>query len=300
MADIALCALLSGGFVGSIYAWPKERQFARRCVRDLKAASMDEAHCVIRDDASTIRRRAVSFVGATGASAVLLEGLLRRQPADCRPLWGSALLRYAVCPGDCTISQSLALVAGTGVATLVLFSGPFVEGVRFPTWSGMDPIVFFRNYVLAPIGEEIFFRALLLHLLRRRSAACSIAVSSVLFALAHSHHIFVMAAEEFQSARESDEPDADPRVYWKRALEKLAGVSGCVFLYGLLSGYYYTTVCSKNVLATVLSHSLCNMMGAPPLRFITEGSARGRLARAAAYAAGVAGWAGILSRMARR
>ncbi|RNF24894.1 CAAX prenyl protease 2 [Trypanosoma conorhini] len=299
MTDIALCALLSGGFVGSVYAWPKERQFARRCVRDLKAASGDEVHCVVRDAPSTIRRRAVSFVGATGASMLLLEHLLRRQPSDCRPLWGSSLLRHAVCP-EGTISQSLALVAKTGVATLLLFSGPLVEGARFPRWSATDPVIFLRNYVLAPVGEEIFFRALLLHLLRRRSAATSIAVSSVLFALCHSHHIFSMAAEEYRSASELGEPEAESRVYWKRALERLAGVFGCTLAYGLLSGYYYTTVCAKNLLATILSHALCNMLGAPPLRFLCEGPAQQRLARAAVYVAGAVAWAVLLSKRARR
>ncbi|PBJ80119.1 CAAX prenyl protease 2 [Trypanosoma cruzi cruzi] len=299
MTDIALCTFISGSFIGSIYAWPKEHRFACLCIRNLKEASRDGPHRVIRDDPSTIRRRMVSFVGATGMSMMLLEKLLRKEPGDCQALLGSSLLRYIIC-SERSISQSMVQVAETGVATLLLFSGSFLEGVRFPRWSDTDHIIFFRNYILAPFGEEIFFRALLLHLLRRRPVASSIVISSIFFALCHTHHIFTIAAEECQNATELDEPDTGVLIYWKRAAGNLTGVLGCTFVYGLLGGYCYTIVCAKNILATILFHSICNMLGPPPLRFINEGSLRKRALRAIVYVAGVVGWAVVLSKMRRR
>ncbi|KEG10425.1 CAAX prenyl protease 2 [Trypanosoma grayi] len=298
MGDIGLCVILCGGFIGSFYAWPKERRFAWLCLKDLKKASEDGPHRVNRNDHATIRRRLVSFVGNIAVSLLFLEYLLRLEPENENLAWGSAVVHRLIFSED-TFAQSAATVLAAGVATLVLFSGPLMEEglscFRFD-----DPVLELRDIVVCPLGEEVFFRALLLQILKEHSTTSSIIISSVLFSLSHTHHIFSFAVGERLEAVECGEPDADAIIYWKRAAGKLAGVCACSLAYGLLGGYFYTTVCRRNLLAVVLSHSICNIMGAPPFGFVREGQGRTRLAYAAVYVAGVVGWALIVAGIRRR
>nr|CCD12231.1 unnamed protein product [Trypanosoma congolense IL3000] len=290
MSDVGICVLLCGGFIGSFYVWRRERTFALSCLKDLQVASTFEPCCFESNNHTTFRNRLISFTGYTGVSLLLLEYLLRKEGTDNTPRGSSAVVHQLLCPGG-DVKRCLSVTAKSALATLFLFAGPLLENGAY-VFHEDEGIFVLRNLVVCPIGEEVFFRALLLHiLLKRRSVMFSVFTSSVLFALSHSHHIFPIVVDEYQNGKqeEKERNDAQP-MYWVRALKKLTPMYMCTFACGLLTGYYYSVCTNKNLLATIITHMLCNFIGPPTFRFITSNSCSHRLCYGGIYSSGVVGW----------
>jgi hypothetical protein len=108
-------------------------------------------------------------------------------------------------------------------------------------YSRDDVIISTRNYIIAPILEELVFRGWIMHLLALYK--CSPYWSAVLFGLAHSHHWILVEKAAFS-------------------------ISAMIvqFLYTFLFGLYcaFLIVVAHNPLwVCIASHMICNFFGLP-------------------------------------
>nr|ABG89278.1 type II CAAX prenyl protease [Trypanosoma brucei] len=300
MSDVGICALLCGGFVGTIFLWRKERTFALLCMKDIEKAWECGPEHLDRNDPSTFRRRLISFVGSTAVSWLVLEYLLFKEARDKTSVGPSAVIHFLFCQ-EGNVLRALHVTVSTALATLALFSGTLLEkGIALFQQDANE--IFLRDNVICPTGEEIFFRALLLQiLLQRRSVTSSIVISSALFAVSHTHHIFPSVAWEYRYIMGNNEPQPRKKlVCWRRAAKKLPGLYLCTFACGLLTGYCYVVVGKRNLPSTIVTHALCNFIGPPTFDFLQEKTWLKRLVYGGAYCGGIAGWYIITSTVARR
>uniref|UniRef100_A0A183JDF1 CAAX prenyl protease 2 n=1 Tax=Schistosoma curassoni TaxID=6186 RepID=A0A183JDF1_9TREM len=122
-----------------------------------------------------------------------------------------------------------------------------------------------RNFVIAPLAEELIFRACVtFHLLPLFSSCVMLCfVSSLFFSLAHFHHVFesVKSGQDLQSA-------------FKTSLFQVFYTT----LFGTYSGFLmlrtatfsihissYFVYCIGNIASSIVTHSLCNFFGLPDL-----------------------------------
>ncbi|KAH9599452.1 CAAX prenyl protease 2 [Trypanosoma melophagium] len=295
MSDIAFCAALACGLVGSFYLWPNERRFALLCLKDLKKASEYGPQFVDRDDHSVVQKRLVSFLTCTFLNVLLLEYIWRNEADDKRVIWGSVFVYHLLC-SEGTFGGSIKVVLGSFIGTLALFSGVIFErgGICWHYFRE-DPILVLRS-IICPFGEELLFRATFLNLLQhRRSVSSSIILSSVIFTFSHTHLVFSLVTDEYRNRIMSGETKPSIITCWGRAVQKLCVLFLCTFACGLLCGYYFTTICRNNILAVFLSHLLCNLMGPPTLAFMQETSRKKRFTGVIAYGGGIMGWVAIVS-----
>ncbi|ORC89673.1 CAAX prenyl protease 2 [Trypanosoma theileri] len=300
MSDIAFCAALTCGFVGSFYLWPTERRFAFLCLKDLKKASEYGPHFLDRNDSNVVRRRLVSLIIWICLNVLLLEYIWRQNEGNNNNksvLWGSVFLHHFLY-SEGTFLESIKVVLGSCLATLTLFSGVIYEngGISWDYITWEDPILNVRS-IICPIGEELLFRATFLKLLQYRSLSLSIILSSVMFSFAHAHFLFNFVTDEYRTAISMGETEISIQTCWWRAVKKLRVLFLCAFACGLLCGYYFTSVCRNNILAIYLSHFLCNIIGPPELNFLRENSKTKRLRGIIAYGSGIIGWITIVSLM---
>ncbi|CAH8445066.1 unnamed protein product [Heterobilharzia americana] len=115
---------------------------------------------------------------------------------------------------------------------------------RVFNWMGL------RNFVIAPLSEELIFRACITFHLRPLFSSCILLcfVSSLFFSLAHLHHIFesVRHGQDFQSA-------------FKSSLFQVFYTT----LFGMYSGFLMLR--TGNIASSVVTHSLCNFFGLPDI-----------------------------------
>ncbi|TGZ83364.1 Abi-domain-containing protein [Ascodesmis nigricans] len=153
--------------------------------------------------------------------------------------------------------------------TSVLFIGPLwkevVENVQDSgdarRW-GQDVVarlrswVGWRNYVVAPITEEIVFRACIvpLQILAGRSSKVVIFVSPLYFGIGHIHHAY-----EFYLN--------NPHMIQAMVLRTLIQ-----FTYTSIFGWYvaFLFVRTGSVLPAIFVHSFCNSLGVPSLALRSE------------------------------
>ncbi|KAF2861262.1 Abi-domain-containing protein, partial [Piedraia hortae CBS 480.64] len=181
-------------------------------------------------------------------------------------LWTTALLAYlgldfpaiirllAIWPVSVLdIARVLALVA-------ILFIGPlfelFLDGVQIPY---IDWIAW-RNYVAAPISEELIFRSLVipLCLLAGMSPAKIVFTTPPIFGLAHFHHF-----ASFLRSHTPEDHNLPPIRVW--VIGFLASLFQ--FSYTTVFGMFATFVILRtgNLPAAIVTHSFCNYMGVPRL-----------------------------------
>ena len=162
-------------FVGSLYAMP--------------GGDMKHTH---RDAPSEVRRRLAAVTIAAGLCVAAL-GLFRRPEADDMSLLH---LIGADLDADALRTSAAALALGA-----TLFLGPlvqwFVDAERESIWQVLVgvrhwPLSTWRSVLLAPALEEVVFRACLCTALRlgpRLSPGVCVFWSSLLFSIAHAHHV---------------------------------------------------------------------------------------------------------------
>ncbi|EDQ90926.1 uncharacterized protein MONBRDRAFT_2805, partial [Monosiga brevicollis MX1] len=97
-----------------------------------------------------------------------------------------------------------------------------------------------RNYVVAPVTEEIVYRAMVLALLQTETSSTSVLVlgSPLFFGLAHVHHLWA-------------------GVPWPAVL----GQFGFTTLFGWLNAWTFLRL--ESCYAAIAAHSFCNYMGLP-------------------------------------
>ncbi|KAL4451170.1 hypothetical protein ABPG77_009242 [Micractinium sp. CCAP 211/92] len=108
-----------------------------------------------------------------------------------------------------------------------------------------------RNWVAAPLLEEFLFRGCLLSYLLAAGASPGrcIALSPALFAACHLHHLHELV--RYQGVAPSD------------ALREVAPQFAYTWLFGSLAAFYF--IRSRHLVAVVLPHAFCNLVGPPAL-----------------------------------
>ncbi|QIX02050.1 hypothetical protein AMS68_007567 [Peltaster fructicola] len=151
----------------------------------------------------------------------------------------------------------------------VLFIGPLFEAlVADGGWrelgfyslkeSVWDSWIGYRNLVIAPLSEEVVFRALTipLYLIARVDATKIVFVSPLIFGLAHVHHLV-----DFLKSHTLPGQKTPSAMIWFQGIVR----SLFQFTYTSLFGFFEAFVFLRtgSLLATILAHSFCNCMGFP-------------------------------------
>lgn len=268
LVSISVSLALSVLFVASLHVW-------RICGYADKS----------RNDADTIRRRfASTLLSCVFAACVVgwlaepvrgVAGELALTPAE---LFG---LRAAHVQAAASL-QCLALTAALFLGPLAQHLAAAREGY-VPLVAGTgDTAVVLRDWLLAPLTEEFFFRTCLVRLWDSAGLpALFIAVGGPwFFALAHSHHFL-------EHVRRND----DKRL-------ALAQVGFQVF-YTSLFGMYasFLLLRTSSTVAVFLAHAFCNHQGFPDARVLIDPKhhlSHHRLPLAAAYFLGIVAFCFLL------
>ena len=145
-----------------------------------------------------------------------------------------------------------------------------------PSSGGLTGAARWRNWVVAPLTEELTFRACLLSFLLASGVArpAALWLSPLIFASAHLHHLHELIAHQGAS------PGA--------ALRCLAPQLAYTTLFGWLAAFFFLR--TRHLAAAVLPHAFCNAVGPPgaPPRSIPLH------VTAAAYLVGIAAFYGNL------
>ncbi|KAF8539766.1 hypothetical protein BDD12DRAFT_917278 [Trichophaea hybrida] len=142
--------------------------------------------------------------------------------------------------------------------TSVLFAGPFLERLLSGVIAGEGGIVSggvnwvdWRNYVIAPLTEEIVFRACMvpLQVVAGVSPTAIIFLTPLVFGIAHFHHAY-----EFL-------------LNYPGCLGRAAVGSAVQFTYTTIFGWYAVFILLRtgSIWPVVAVHTFCNWMGAPGL-----------------------------------
>ncbi|CAH3128465.1 unnamed protein product [Pocillopora meandrina] len=145
------------------------------------------------------------------------------------------------------------------VLTLILFLGPIillyfsgdpgnVKGfLEYP--SSWVNAINLRNYLVAPLTEELVYRACLVPLLVPGFGnAMPIFISPLFFGVAHIHHVI----ERLQQGE-------NPKDVWSTAIFQF----GYTTVFGGYTAFLFLR--TGHLIGPVLCHSFCNFMGFPPL-----------------------------------
>ena len=178
--------------------------------------------------------------------------------------------------------------------TAVLFAGPLAyEAQEAADWArnGLAPWVrmrttlqVLRDCVVAPVTEELVFRASLPAFLRAAcpplGAAAAAAAALLVFAGAHCHHVFERLRHGGHSLRTALGATAFQALY--------TGVFGA---YGSL--LLHST---RSVAAPIAAHVLCNAQGVPPFASMRRHRRAALLMTVTGL--GAAAWLGLVARQA--
>eukprot|EP00928_Gymnodinium_smaydae_P004497 TRINITY_DN11522_c0_g1_i3.p1 TRINITY_DN11522_c0_g1~~TRINITY_DN11522_c0_g1_i3.p1 ORF type:complete len:300 (+),score=62.61 TRINITY_DN11522_c0_g1_i3:91-990(+) len=229
---------LSSFFVGALYLW--------------KLAGYKDEN---RNDVGTIQRRFLSTLLSCACSAGLVFGLARPAEDGDLALTPSQLLGFGL---DSVLSACFYCV----LLTVSLFVGPLVQHVADVYRNGVPlvtkpeyPWRTLRDIVMAPLVEEIVFRACLVRLWDSALISKGIIIfcSPLCFALAHTHH-FVEHVRRYEDKSVA-----------------LMQVAFQVF-YTSLFGMYTTFLLLRtgSTVAVVLTHGFCNHQGFPDILFLVQ------------------------------
>ncbi|KAF8719102.1 hypothetical protein AX14_011437 [Amanita brunnescens Koide BX004] len=284
-----LALFFASTYVGSLYISKRTRlAFSAKPLVANGRHREKECHERWRDDGDVIRARLVACTLSTTLcilTVVLVhwrtlrkEGFLDAMEATA-PRLGLAMypIRLALTPH---------------MITPLLFSGPlyamYLDGTlpfmsnwsydsdvsyKFFSWQGI------RNYIMAPITEELVFRASVLAVydLAGTSRTKMIFFTPLSFGLAHVHH----AWETFNKYGRNS------------TAAKRAIISSVVqLLYTTLFGTYcaYLFLRTGSIFPPISAHAFCNVMGLPELRHEMSMFPSRRYLILLAYIVGVAGF----------
>lgn len=214
---------------------------------------------VNRDEAGTIQRRFLSAILSCICSVLLIRLLAQRLPDDV--------------PGGLSLSELLGLRSAYFMIacinclllTAALFLGPLAQH-GFIVLQGESKLFFsveggfwvvMRNLVLAPITEELVFRACLVRLWVSASMPIKTIIfcSPFCFALAHTHHFI----EHVRRTRSK-----------KQALLQVLFQVFYTSLFGMYSNFLL--IRTGSLIAVILAHTFCNHQGFPDIAFLFSSS----------------------------
>jgi membrane protease YdiL (CAAX protease family) len=336
---LAVCASASTVLMLSLYIWPDPRRSFVASVVDLRRASFDPELLYDRLAPCHFKRRVASFTVTIAVSTFLVSRCSSQSSAGGDGGQPSFFNRYFLHDAKkfCCRSAACTLllffgpiaerVAGFFCQTPNVFTDDDDEhdesycGERMLMSDSNPPglmsrlsaawtkntateqqrLDLVRVLVVAPLGEEVFFRVVMFDLLRRSStfsdtatADCGLlspvrlrllVASSFFFVLSHVHHASMYAIqayrrdnmwrcdsddnEESKASRHVMDSDGAVRRAWCAGVRDCAVHCGVVFVFGLLSGLYFLSpICGGNALATAVAHAICNLLGEPRLLFL--------------------------------
>lgn len=230
-----------------------------------------------RDHPLTIRRRMLA-VGVVCAIIPLLLWLLSESEPGDQSLLAVMGVRWGL------LEPILAVLVST-VLVLVLYVGPIMAAI----WSNeggaslLEPLenerrdVMLRNFVVAPLAEELVFRACMFPLLLPKLGSVWTAfVCPLFFGLAHLHH----AVEHVRRG------DITPSQALLTTLLQATYTS----LFGMFSGILL--IRTGYIISAIVAHALCNILGLPDIYSIADH--RQPLRVAVMYVVGLVGFLYLL------
>ena len=310
---LSVCSAATSVLVVSLYVWSQPRRSFLTSLFDLDRAAMDPQLRFDRLAPFHFRRRVLSFTTTIIVTAFVVG---RFRPTDGASEDSSFLRQYYVRDGArlclrsalCTSLLFLGPIvervwdlvggdAGSAVAEQKKTTGEATNSVRQWLSSVIGQLVgsfqsrlhdeeqrldMCRVLIVAPIGEELFFRAVMFDLLRRaptirNSTSRLLIASATFFALSHAHHISMYAIEAyrrnmFSGCRASSSAVRDA---WRAGVKACIMHCGVVFVFGVLSGgYFMSPICGGNVAATGVAHVICNLVGEPRFSFLSRQASR--------------------------
>ena len=200
-----------------------------------------------RNHPVTVRRRISVAIVMCGAGPSLLLLLLHFSESLSLPIFVSLLgIRW---------NGLLAAAIFPCVLVLILYTGNLVqlvlEGQSWRNVTSKRKDLILRDYIVAPFAEELIFRACMLTVLSPAFGDYrAIMVCPVFFGLAHLHHLI-----EWYRVK-------DGITFSQACLSVLLQV-GYTSVFGLFSAFIF--VRTQHLTGIVLAHSLCNVMGLPPV-----------------------------------
>ncbi|KAE9400440.1 hypothetical protein BT96DRAFT_751676, partial [Gymnopus androsaceus JB14] len=279
-------------YVGSIYVSKEARLVfsAQPKVIDSKSERLREQNERWRDDPDVIKARVAAVSIATVVCVAIICWVVESIP--------NALTLLGLWPSFPTSLSSLRYALAPHLVTPLLFLGPLYASylpfsprnqwrgslraraeARLCNWPGV------RNYVVAPITEEIVFRACVLavYLLSPElasSRAGLVLTTPLNFGVAHLHHAWDTYNRYGRTA-----------AALKRALLSSAFQMLYTTLFGALCAYLFLQT-QNSIFVPITAHVFCNVMGFPDFAGDVQlGEGEGRKgAVIAAYLVGVLGF----------
>jgi len=226
-----------------------------------------------RDHDETIRKRFISMALCCLASPIFVMIFIKAfdPEEDC-------LVWLGLSPTGLVSALVLPLVL-----TATLFFGPIFDHLVFQRQQysmelpDMGNLRILRNYVVAPLAEELVFRVCICSLLvfGGWSKVFAGVVAPLMFGFAHLHHVLehISAGHDFS-----------------RALQ-IAGFQTCyTTLFGMYAAFLFFR--TGHLVSPFISHAFCNYMGLPEIGRLMRGKYRHILT--VAYLAGIAGFITLL------
>ncbi|KIP05933.1 hypothetical protein PHLGIDRAFT_59425, partial [Phlebiopsis gigantea 11061_1 CR5-6] len=235
-----LALAFAGSYVGSIYV----SQHARLTYASNNSTERAHERVRQRDDSGVIRARLKAVAFSTTLSCLAVVEVAHVHSA------GSFAYSMSLLGVNATWSTLLpSLIAP------VLFAGPlyvaFLDG-RLPIPSPVSRLVLLRNYVAAPITEEVAFRACILAVYHMAGASTKkkIFLTPLWFGLAHVHHGW--------------------EVYNRLGCTRVAAMNAALSAvfqtaYTTLFGFHcaFLFLRTGSIVPPIASHVFCNIMGLP-------------------------------------
>ncbi|BGP24655.1 prenyl protein peptidase [Rhodotorula toruloides] len=298
LATFVCSAAVSSCYVGSIYLLPSTR------TRHSPPASPDPLHDVAasapaaspprdRNHPSVIKARLLAVTLASLSSCAAVPSILTHSQPRLYPSYRDALPRATALLGlalPATTPDLARLVLCPLGLTASLFLGSlyvaYLDG-DLPGQRGastcedwkrkFDGCKGVRNYVAAPLTEELTFRSCILAIsaLGGWSVPRLVFLSPLWFGLAHVHH----ARETYIALGRT-----------RRALLIATAQSLFQLAYTTLFGWYasFLFLRTGSIIPPFLAHAFCNAMGVPPLGWALRVWPEKKLAIIASYSLGIA------------
>ena len=255
---VSYCCLLSGTFVLSLYVVPARiRSLPRDDARQIRwrslltsvvctgsLASYPIFFCADGTDGVfdmpsifDIRRDSKAAVGVLAQTAILYVGSLLQMTLEL----------CAVLKQDDCLSLRNFLIKG-----YYAYIAPTFRSILSP-YNDADRWIRLRNIVIAPLAEEIVFRACMIPALCSTglSIMTVVVLAPLFFGVSHAHHAILRI-------HKGERPSS--------VLFKTVFQFGYTSLFGTYASYAYLR--TGSLVAVALCHSFCNVMGLPNLSFL--------------------------------
>lgn len=206
-----------------------------------------------RNHPTTVRRRIIAVTLVTVISPFILS-LIADPVPDIASILNTLGLRWkGILP---------AIVMPIGLI-LVLYAGPLIQ---LATSSGIfahlkdeRKDVMLRNYIIAPIAEEIVFRSCIVPLfLPHLGANKSILITPLFFGIAHVHHML----EHLRM-----KTTLNSQIILDVILNTVVQTT-YTSIFGMFSAYLF--IRTGHVISPIIAHVLCNMLGLPEVWMINQ------------------------------